>query len=268
MPFTLSTPTNQVTYNTVEDQYNYELNITPSATIPSVQQSSSIYITRLIERLFAGVSSTNWVCYGLDVNADPLTLNSNSLSFSISPGLMMIDTSLVRIDSTDIIVSDPISLPASGSTNSTQYMIAIFANYSFSTSVATTVTYSSYVMDRNKVLKSPSIFAGTEKILLAVFDVVSNGTVWTSSIRMNSRYIREIELFTPTFLTPSAPLENSVTLGGTTYLVRGSANILASAEAYKLAKARENLFILDSFLYKPFEPYLYWELTDMFQQAI
>jgi hypothetical protein len=252
---TLSTPINQVTYNTIEDQYNYELN-------NIVLNNPSIYISRLIERLFAGVTSTDWVANGLDVTFNLASLNTNSLSFTVGAGLMMIDSSLIKIGSTDVIVSSvPAPFPSvSGSSTANQYMIAIFANYSFSTAGSTVVTYSSYVMDRAKVLKSPTIFAGTEKILLAVFDVVSDGTVWTSIIRQNARWIREIEPF-----LPDAPMENTLTFGATTYAVRGASNILASILAFKLAKQQENVFILDSLLYKPFDPYLQWEVTGMFQ---
>lgn len=267
-----NTPQTQVTYNTTEDQYNYELN-------NIILNNPSIYITRLLERLFAGATGINWICNGLDVTVDPLSIGTNQLSFSITPGLMLIDSTLIKIDSTDTITSDiPVSFPPAISPSISTIpahipsaQVLIFANYTFSTAGATTVTYSSYVTSAMSslppiasappVFMAPALFAGTEKILLAVFDVDSNGTVWSAATRQNSRFIREVEVFTPAV---DSPLENTITIGATTFAVRGNVNKFASRLAFQLASQSENVFILDSYLYKPFIPYLHWEVAGLF----
>jgi len=257
------TPTNQTVFNTVEDQYNFQTNDLASvaATNPS------FYLSRLLGRLFAGATYTDWVCHGSDVAFRTSSLNTAVAQFDVTPGVMMIDSTLVNIESTDTIGTSPI--PADGS-----YVITVWANYKFPSpppgfglvGTPEVVTYSTYIhpltpsSSTTHTTVSPVAFAGTERILLSIFDATVVGGVYTSVVRKNARYIREVEVHNPVVDTP---LENQFTMLGKPYIVRGVTNEY-SRLAWDLLHSFENVFIFDIYTYKPFDIYLKYEVAEIF----
>jgi len=251
------TPTNQTVFNTVEDQFNYQTTDPQLSTV--LATNPNIYLSRLLNRLFAGATYTDWVCHGLDVTYNVASLNTNVASFSVTPGTMMIDSTLAKVDSTDVISTS--AIPADGS-----YIITIWANYTYSTTATGSITYTSYIhpltpsSTKIHTTTSPAAFAGTERILLAIFDATILGGVYTSVVRKNARYIREVEVHTPAVDTP---LENEFTMLGTPYIVRGVTSEY-SRLAWDLLQSRVNVFLFDIFTYKPFNVYLQYEIAGIF----
>jgi len=256
MPLTTITPSTQTTYNTIEDQYNYQTTNLQQSTVPPI--NPNIYLSRLLNRLFAGATYTDWVCSGLDVTFNTSTINTTTASFTVTPGILMIDSTLAKISSTDTISTSSIASVADG-----DYQVTIWANYSYSTTSTGTITYTSYVHPRvastvtTHTTVAPAAFAGTEKILLAIFDATIVSNKFTKMNRQNARHKREIEVHTPDIL------ENSYTMNGTTYIVRGVSNLYSNL-SWTTLKKYENIFILDILTYKPFGSYLHYETLGIF----
>jgi len=251
------TPINQTVFNTVEDQFNYQTTDPLLSTV--VATNPNIYLSRLLNRLFAGATYTDWVCHGLDVTFNVPTINTSVATFDVTPGVMMIDSTLTNVASTDTIGTS--AIPADG-----DYIITIWANYTYTTTATGSSTYTSYIhpltpsSTTTHTTVSPAAFAGTERILLAIFDATVFGGIYTSVVRKNARYTREVEVHNPVVDTP---LENQFTMLGVPYIVRGVTNEY-SRLAWDLLQSLENVFVFDIFTYKPFDIYLKYEVAGIF----
>jgi len=174
----LTTPTTQTVYGSIIDQANFQKSGVYSTTTPAV------YLTRILARMMGAAHSPNSVLSGLDVISTS-GLNTQTVTFTLSPGSMIIDSDIVHFPTTTTISTDLIPL-----VSPSKLRVGIFASYSFNASSATTVSnkvsFTSYLFDMNDNLIAPALFGGSEKILVTSFIIDMEGVNLAPLMRISS----------------------------------------------------------------------------------